>query len=94
MAKNCKRVTVTQVKEGKEEQYSYSLYEDGRYTYRIFIEDAKNKRFIPEGKELGICHVQNYSTMIGPLNLEDLKALRKLIRKAIRNYESDEPIQI
>lgn len=37
---------------------------------------------------------ESYATVIGPINIEDLKALRKLVRKAIRNYESNEQFQV
>lgn len=83
-----------QKKRVREDGYSYTIYEDGRYTHKIYLEDAKEKRYIPDGKDLGISHNGGFTTVVGPLNLEDLRALRKLIRKAIRNYESNEPLQI
>lgn len=72
---------------------TYPYYEDGRFTHHITIRDAKD-RYISDGKDLGIAITNNYETTIGPLNLKDLKALRKLVRKAIKNYESNEPLQI
>lgn len=71
----------------------YPLYEDGRYTYSMIIESSSHHRDM-NGKDLGFCHNKGYTTMVGPLNLKDLKALRKLIRQAIRNYEDNKPLQV
>lgn len=73
---------------------SYARYEDGRFTFCMGIEDSRSKRYIKEGKDLMVSHNEGYTIVVGPLNLGDLKALRKIIRKAIRNYESNEPLQI
>lgn len=78
----------------QEREYAYHKYPDGRYTALIKIKDSTKERYIPDGKDLSIAHVPNYSTTIGPLSLADLKNLRKLIRYAIRNYESPEELQI
>ena len=53
-----------------------------------------DSRNIPDGKDLNIQHTKSYTTTIGPLSKADLKALRKIIRKAIRDYEGNEHIQI
>lgn len=74
--------------------YAYTPHKNGRYTFKIEIFDCKKHRYVKDGKDLAIGHTPNYRTCIGPLNLEDLKALRKLVRKAIRNYEDNESIQI
>lgn len=73
---------------------SYARYEDGRFTFSMKIEDCSHQRYVKDGKDLIISPYESYGTVIGPLNLLDLKALRKLIRKAIRNYESNEPFQV
>lgn len=70
----------------------YPLYEDGRHTFSIRIEENSNR--LMKGKDLGFCFNKGYTTMIGPLNLKDLKALRKLIRKAIKTYEDNQSFQI
>lgn len=72
----------------------YPLYEDGRFTFFFRIEDEHDRRGILNGKELLVCHNKGYTTCLGPLNLKDLKALRKLIRQAIRNYNDNKPLQI
>lgn len=72
----------------------YPKYEDGRYTLFMGIQDTMLHRHTSGSKDLLVSHVRGYSTSIGPLNLEDLKALRKLVRKAIKNYESTEEFQI
>lgn len=73
---------------------SYARYEDGRFTFSMKIEDCSHQRYVKDGKDLIISPYESHGTVIGPLNLLDLKALRKLIRKAIRNYESNEPFQV
>lgn len=72
----------------------YSLYEDGRHTYLIRVEDCAQQRHLSSGKDLVVSLNKGYSTSIGPLNLADLKALRKLILEAIRHYEDNESFQI
>ena len=74
--------------------YAYTPHKNGRYTFKIEIHDCKKPRYVKDGKDLAISHNSKYRIFIGPLNLEDLKALRKLVRKAIRNYEDNESIQI
>lgn len=73
---------------------AYTRYDDGRFTLYMRIEDYSHKRYIKEGKDLVVSYNGSCATAIGPLNMEDLKALRKLIRKAIRNYESNEQFQV
>lgn len=73
---------------------SYARYEDGRFTLSMRIEDCSHKRYVKDGKDLITYHNEGSAIVIGPLNIEDLKALRKLVRKAIRNYESNEPFQV
>lgn len=91
--RKAKRIRVIDRTTG-DEVYRYSIYPDGRYSYSMSIKDCASSRYLPEGKELVISINEGYATVIGPLNIKDLKALRKLIRKAIRNYESNEPVQI
>lgn len=73
---------------------SYTRYEDGRFTLSMRIEDCSYERYVKDGKDLIISYNEGYATVIGPLNIGDLKALRKLVRKAIRNYESNEQFQV
>lgn len=73
---------------------SYARYEDGRFTLSMGIEDCSHKRYVKDGKDLIISSNEGFATVIGPLNIEDLKALRKLVRKAIRDYESNEQFQV
>lgn len=75
-------------------EIAYSIYPDGRYTLFIGIEDCADNRCVPDGKDLLLSYNEGYTSSIGPLNLEDLKALRKIIRQAIRNYEGNDSIQI
>lgn len=42
-----------------------------------------------DGLSLEISHNGYQTTSIGNLNLEDLKKLRKVVRKAIREYENN-----
>lgn len=80
----------------KTDEFSYTLYEDplgDRYTLNLEITPA-DSRNIPDGKDLNIQYTKSYTTTIGPLSKADLKALRKIIRKAIRDYEGNEHIQI
>ena len=72
----------------------YPLYEDGRFTHHLLSEDGRERRGTLKGKDLGVCHNKGYTTRVGPLNLKDLKALRKLVRQAIRGYEDNKSIQI
>lgn len=88
MAEQKKRKVTTSQETG------YPLYEDGRFTYLLTIEDCRDRRGTLKGKDLGVCHNKGYTTCMGPLNLKDLKALRKLIRQAIRNYDNNEPLQV
>lgn len=46
------------------------------------------------GKEIGITHNGNHWNFIGPFTKEELKLLRKVIRKTIREYESTERFQV
>lgn len=84
----------TKNKQPKNREESYARYDDGRFTLYMGTEDCSHKRYVKDGKDLIISYQDNYATSIGPLNLEDLKALRKLVRKAIRNYESNEQFQV
>lgn len=81
---------MTKIKLPRLNEESYARYEDGRFTFCMGIEDSRSRRY----KDLMVSHNESYATIVGPLNLEDLKVLRKIIRKAICNYESNEPIQI
>lgn len=84
----------TKKKLPRNREESYARYDDGRFTLSMGIEDCSHKRYVKDGKDLIVYHNESFATVIGPLNIEDLKALRKLIRKAIRNYESNEPFQV
>lgn len=84
----------TKKKLPKSLEESYARYSDGRFTLSMGIEDCSHKRYVKDGKDLIIFHNEGFATVIGPINIEDLKALRKLVRKAIRNYESNEQFQV
>ena len=45
-----------------------------------------------DGLSLEISHNVYQITSIGNLDLEDLKKLRKVVRKAIREYENNKPV--
>lgn len=60
--------------------------------------DMKTKRIVitkdkyEDGLSLEISHNGYQTTSIGNLDLEDLKKLRKVVRKAIREYENNKPV--
>lgn len=49
-------------------------------------------RWTDDGLALEISHNGWQSTSIGNLDLEDLKRIRKVIRKAIRNHENNKSV--
>lgn len=60
--------------------------------------DMKTKRIAitkdkyEDGLSLEISHNGYQTTSIGNLDLDDLKKLRKVVRKAIREYENNKPV--
>lgn len=75
-------------------EWAYLTQANGRYSLSIGFRDCSKDRYVPNGKDLIISTSPGYSTSIGPLNLEDLKALRKAVRLAIRNYNDNREVQI
>lgn len=65
--------------------HSVSLYRDGKSTKKIAI--VKDRW--TDGLSLEISHNGYQTTSIGNLDLEDLKKLRKVVRKAIREHENN-----